>query len=105
MYSIQALWTAAHHRLPILFVILANSEYRVLKHNVDVHRHRFDAPSDHPYPHMDLTDPNLGFTELARGMGVPAARAVSPAEIEPAVATFLAGEGPYLLELVVAGKQ
>jgi benzoylformate decarboxylase len=28
MYSIQALWTAAHHDLPIVFVILANREYR-----------------------------------------------------------------------------
>ena len=38
MYSIQALWTAAHHALPIVFVILANREYRVLKHNIDAYR-------------------------------------------------------------------
>ena len=38
MYSIQALWTAAHHDLPIVFVILANREYRVLKHNIDAYR-------------------------------------------------------------------
>ena len=41
MYSIQALWTAAHHRLPIVFVILANAEYRILKHNLDIYRRRF----------------------------------------------------------------
>src|SRR5262249_54528444 len=28
MYTIQSLWTAAHHELPIVFVILANREYR-----------------------------------------------------------------------------
>ena len=38
MYSIQALWTAAHHKLAIVFVVLANREYRILKHNVDVWR-------------------------------------------------------------------
>jgi thiamine pyrophosphate-dependent acetolactate synthase large subunit-like protein len=27
MYSIQALWTAAHHKLAIVFVVLANREY------------------------------------------------------------------------------
>ena len=42
MYSIQALWTAAHHRLEILFVIISNREYRVLKHNLDTFRHLFD---------------------------------------------------------------
>src|SRR5882757_6878751 len=46
MYSIQALWTAAHHDLPIVFVILANREYRVLKHNIDAYRARFDVKSN-----------------------------------------------------------
>lgn len=41
MYSIQALWTAAHHGLAIVFVILANRQYRVLKHNVDAWRQNF----------------------------------------------------------------
>ena len=41
MYSVQALWTAAHYSLPILFVILANRQYRVLKLNMDTYRRRF----------------------------------------------------------------
>ena len=70
MYSIQALWTVAHHDLPIVFVILANREYRVLKHNIDAYRQRFDVKSNKPYMHMDLTGPVLGFVDLAKGMGV-----------------------------------
>ena len=70
MYSIQALWTAAHHDLPIVFVILANREYRVLKHNIDAYRARFDVKSNKPYAHMDLTGPVLGFVDLASGMGI-----------------------------------
>ncbi|MGE0748849.1 MAG: thiamine pyrophosphate-binding protein, partial [Rhodospirillales bacterium] len=31
MYSIQALWTAAHHNLPIAFVIANNKGYRIIK--------------------------------------------------------------------------
>ena len=57
MYSIQALWTAAHHKLAIVFVILANREYRILKHNVDVWRQNFEAGTQHPYQQMDLTAP------------------------------------------------
>ena len=103
MYSIQALWTAAHHKLNIVFVILANREYRVLKHNMDTHRHRFDENPEQPYPHMDLSAPTLRFVDLARGMGVAAGSAATPDEIRQQAAAA-AGGGPYLLELVIAGK-
>ena len=104
MYSIQALWTAAHHDLNILFVILANAEYRVLKHNLDIHRQRFDAPSDQPYPHMDLTNPLLGFAEIALGMGVQGSVAVTPEEVAAGAQQYLHQSGPYLLELKIEGK-
>jgi benzoylformate decarboxylase len=105
MYSIQALWTAAHHHLDILFVILSNREYRVLKHNLDTYRQRFDAQSDRPYPHMDLTDPVLGFTEMARGMGVQGRLVSEAEELHRAVREALFHEGPYLLDVVVSGKR
>lgn len=104
MYSIQALWTAAHHEQRILFVILANAEYRVLKHNLDIHRQRFDAPSDQPYPHMDLVNPNLGFTSMAQGMGIPATKAETADQIKQAAAAFIDGDGPHLLEIAIAAK-
>ena len=104
MYSIQALWTAAHHGLNIVFVILANREYRVLKHNLDTHRLRFGENPEQPYPHMDLTSPTLQFVELARGMGVAAGSATTPEEIRTQAAAASRG-GPYLLELVISGKE
>jgi benzoylformate decarboxylase len=30
-YSVQAIWTAAQHKLPIVFVVLRNGEYGILK--------------------------------------------------------------------------
>ena len=105
MYSIQALWTAAHHDLDILFVIISNREYRVLKHNLDNYRQRFDAQSSRPYPHMDLTDPILGFAEMARGMGVPGKLISKPEELHGAVREALSAKGPYLLDVVVSGKK
>ncbi|NKB97199.1 MAG: thiamine pyrophosphate-binding protein [Pseudomonadales bacterium] len=104
MYSIQALWTAAHHKLNIFFVILANAEYRVLKHNLDIHRQRFDAPSDQPYPNMDLINPTLDFSSMATGMGIANSRADTTEEIIAAAESYLSGDGPYLLEIAVAGK-
>ena len=104
MYSIQALWTAAHHQLDILFVILSNREYRVLKHNLDIYRQRFGIRTDRPYPHMDLQHPTLGFVEMAAGMGVPACQVSTPDAFAAAVAAALATSGPYLIDVEVAGK-
>ena len=104
MYSIQALWTAAHHGLKLVFVILSNREYRVLKHNLDIYRQRFNAISDKPYPHMDLTRPGLGFVEMAAGMGVPAQQVETVEALKAALATAFASDGPDLIDAVIAGK-
>jgi benzoylformate decarboxylase len=105
MYSIQALWTAAHHELDMLFVILSNREYRVLKHNLDAYRQRFDVPSNKPYPHMDLTHPTLGFAAMAEGMGVAARQITDPDELGDAVREALAAGGPRLLDVVISGLE
>ena len=104
MYSIQALWTAAHHRLPIVFAILANREYRVLKQNLDVYRQRFDAATDKPYPHMDLGGPALGFVEMAAGMGVPGVRIDKPDDLAAALSQAFAAGGPRIIEIAIEGK-
>jgi benzoylformate decarboxylase len=104
MYSIQALWTAAHHDLPIVFVILSNREYRVLKHNLDIYRARFDVGSNKPYPHMDLSAPVLSFPELARGMGVDGEIVEAADQIGAAMKRAFAERRPYLIELVISGK-
>lgn len=104
MYSIQALWSAAHHDLNVTFVILANREYRVLKHNIDAYRGRFGVESNRGYAHMDLTGPALGFAELAGGMGVPAERVETPDALKAALATAFASDGPSLIEAAIEGK-
>jgi benzoylformate decarboxylase len=104
MYTIQSLWTAALLNLSIVFVILANREYRVLKHNIDTYRVRFAAGSNRPYPHMDLS-PTLDFAAIARGMGITAERVEDPAALQRAVRAAVAKQGPHLIEVVVSGKQ
>jgi benzoylformate decarboxylase len=105
MYSISALWTAAHHRLAIVFVILANREYRILKHNVDVWRQNFEAGTQHPYQQMDLVGPALDFVRLAEGMGVEGVRVDKADDIAQAVATAVAANRPFLVEIGIEGKR
>ena len=105
MYSIQALWTAAHHDLPIVFVILANREYRVLKHNIDAYRARFEVKSNKPYMHMDLSGPVLGFVDLAKGMGVAGTHVAKADDIQGAVAAAFKSGKPHLIEIEIEGKR
>ncbi len=104
MYSIQALWTAAHYDMPIVFLILHNREYKILKINMDIYRERFGIPAERPYPHMNLTEPELDFVEMAAGMGVPGRQIEDPAEVEGAVREAFASGRPYLLDVVIGGR-
>jgi benzoylformate decarboxylase len=104
MYSIQALWTAAHHDLAVVFVILNNREYRILKHNMDTYRQRFGAKPDRAYPNMDLVAPDLGFVDLARGLGVEAMRVTTPGELRPALDKALGTRRPFLLDVAIEGR-
>ncbi len=104
MYSIQALWSASHHNLPILFIIWANQEYRVLKHNLDIYRLRYDNASNNPYPHMDLERPIIDFVAIVKRHGVYAERIDDPEKIEAAVTKAFPSELPTLLEITIPGK-
>ncbi|MGD9804964.1 MAG: thiamine pyrophosphate-binding protein [Hyphomicrobiaceae bacterium] len=105
MYAIQSLWTAAHVGLPIVFVILANREYRILKHNIDVYRQRFGITSQEPYAHMDLAGPPLGFVEMAAGMGVDATRVSKSSDIGAAIKAAFASGKLHVVEIAIEAKR
>jgi len=105
MYSITALWTAAHQKLPITFIILANREYRILKHNIDIYRARFAIDSNRDYAHLDLLEPKLGFVEIAAGMGVKGVQVSEPKELAAAVTYAVASGEARVIEVAVEGKR
>ena len=88
-----------------MFVILANREYRILKHNVDVWRQNFEAGTQHPYQQMDLVGPALDFVRLAAGMGVEGISVDKADDIAPALAKAVAANRPYLVEIGIEGKR
>lgn len=102
MYSLTALWTAAHHRIPVTWVILANRAYRTLKQNVAAARQ--PGAAGHAFVGADLTDPVVDFTALAAGFGVRAWKAEHPDQVGPALAAAAASGGPALIELTVSGE-
>jgi len=95
MYGITALWTAAHHRLPVTYVVCNNNSYRILKQNLREQRGGMDGP----YPHMDLTDPQLRFDRIAESFGVWGRRVESPEDIVSALRSALEHPGPALVDV------
>jgi thiamine pyrophosphate-dependent acetolactate synthase large subunit-like protein len=72
-YSVQALWTAAQHKLPIVYVVMRNEEYSILK--------SFAVLEETPgVPGLDL--PGLGIADLARGFGCRAVGVATTGELE-----------------------
>ena len=101
MYTIQALWTAAHHKIGAKFVICNNRSYQLLKLNVQQYWRERDLPERAFPASFDIREPDIRFDELARSMGVQAARVETPDEIGPAVEEMLSADGPYLVDLVL----
>lgn len=97
MYTPQALWTMAREQLDVTIVILANRSYEILRGeltNVGVQN-----PGPRAVDMLSLSRPDLGWVEMARGMGVDGCRAGDAPGLEAAIRAGLATSGPYLIEL------
>ena len=95
MYTIQALWTAAHMKLPITYVIADNQCYRILKQRLKAFH------GNENYIGMDFLDPPIDFVGLARSLGMTAERIEDPAAVRPALEASVASGKPTLLDVVV----
>jgi benzoylformate decarboxylase len=97
LYTTQALWTAAHYRIPVVFVILNNTSYRILKQRL--HALRGFAEQADSYVGMELVDPAIDFVALSRSFGVDAERARTVHEATDLIAGALAGDTPMLIDV------
>jgi len=100
MYSVSALWTAAHHRIPVTYVMLSNRAYRILKLNML--EYLGPAAGGREFVAMDLQDPELRFDRMAEAMGVPARRVERPEDLAPVLREAIAHRGgPFLVDVVL----
>jgi benzoylformate decarboxylase len=95
MYSIQSLWTAAHMKLPITYVIANNGGYRIIKQRLLA----FHGNSN--FIGMDFVDPRIDFAALAKSMGMPAETIAEPDALAPALRRAFSTPGPKLLDVMV----
>ena len=96
MYGIQGLWTAAHHKLPITYIIANNRSYRIIKERLVAMR------SAARFTGMDLRDPEIDFVHLGQSFGLATRRVTDPQDIAPALREAFASGKPNLVDMRVA---
>ncbi len=102
MYTCQALWSAAHERAAVVFIILNNASYRILKQRTNALRGF--AHQSGRYVAMDLVDPALDFVGLARAQGIEGERITKLAELTERLPSVLAENRPFLFDVALDGS-
>jgi benzoylformate decarboxylase len=102
LYTPQALWTMAHHQIPVVSVILNNASYLILKSGLAGMGGK--AVKNDVWPAMDIVDPRVDFLALSRAFDVPAERVEHVDDLGPAIRKATASGGPALIEVVVDGR-
>jgi acetolactate synthase-1/2/3 large subunit len=98
MYSLQALWTQAREKLPCTTILLNNRRYAILQGE---YKGVGATPGPTAMAMLDLGNPDLGWVQLANGLGVEAARATTMEQCADLLAQSFQREGPFLIELLI----
>lgn len=96
MYSIQSLWTAAHLKLNITYVIINNRSYRIIKERLLAMRGTDDFVA------MDMDNPAIDFAGIAKSMGMPSQVVTDPTKLAGVLKAAMASGGPNLVEVIVS---
>ena len=108
LMTIGVLWTAAHHKIPILSVMHNNRGYHQEVMHVQRMAARHMRALDTAYIGTTLRDPFIDYAKIAQGMGVAAIGPITdPKDLAPALKRAIAivkGGEPALLDVVTQGR-
>jgi benzoylformate decarboxylase len=99
MYSPQALWTAAHEQLPVVFAVFVNRQYLILKNYLRTMKN--ESVRTDRYVAMDITQPDVDYIALAASMGVAGTHVDSAGDVGDVVRSALASGAPHLIEIPI----
>ncbi len=105
MMTVQALWTAAAYKIPVVYIICNNRSYRILKLNMNLYKQAILGESEprSRYLGMDFPIP-LDIAGMAEAMGVRGARIDDPAQIAPTLSNALSANEPTVLDISINGS-
>ena len=99
MYSPQALWSAAHQRARVIFVVFNNRRYGVLQ-NVARSLGYANAKAGR-FVGMETVDPAIDFAALSASMGTPYTKADTREAILAGFAEAVKRDGPTVIEIPI----
>jgi len=108
MYNSSALWTAAHHKIPLLAVMHNNRAYHQEVMHIQRMANRHNRGLDSARIGCEISNPNIDYATLARGLGVYGEGPITnPNDLGPAIKRALAvvkkGE-PALIDVVTQAR-
>jgi acetolactate synthase-1/2/3 large subunit len=108
LMTIGVLWTAAHHKIPILSVMHNNRGYHQELMHVQRMADRHMRGVDRAHIGTTLRDPPVDYAKIAQGMGIVGIGPITdPKDLAPAlkqgIALVKAGE-PVLVDVVTQGR-
>ncbi len=103
-----AMWTAAHHRIPILMVIHNNRAWYQETMSVQILASRRDRHPERGRIGTEIVDPNINYAKIAEGFGVYAEPQITlPSQLGPSLARAIKvvkSGHPALLDIVAQGR-
>ena len=86
MYAPGAIWTAAHHRIPLLSVMHNNRAYHQEVMHLQRMANRHQRGITNAGIGTTIEDPNINYAMIARGMGIYAEGPITePKDLGPAL--------------------
>lgn len=108
LFTPTALWTAAHHNIPLLTVMVNNrSYYNSEEHNAKIAKHRGRPVENAPHG-TRIENPDVDFATMAKSMGVHAEGVITRTEdiapaLRRAIAVVKAGK-PALIDIFTQNR-
>ncbi|MGC1677876.1 MAG: acetolactate synthase large subunit [Candidatus Binataceae bacterium] len=99
MYTVQALWTQAREQLNVTTIVCSNRAYRILQ--IEAARAGNTEPGRQARSLTELHPPEIRWTDLARGLGVPGVRVESADDLVKNLERALTEPGPSLIEAML----
>ncbi|MCC6776372.1 MAG: hypothetical protein IT537_07000 [Hyphomicrobiales bacterium] len=104
MFVPSTLWTAAHHRIPLLYVVHNNRAYHQEVMYLQAMAARHGRGIENAHIGTTLTDPNVDYATVARGFGAYGEGPITdPKDLGPAIKRALAvvkSGAPALIDVV-----
>lgn len=95
LFSIHSIWTAAKHKIPVIYICFVNHEYRILKDlwceekGVELANTTFIG--------LDFTNPNLDLAAIASGFGARVERCNEVDNVKEVLSNALEHQGPTMI--------